>query len=442
MKQPLFALLFTTLVALPAVSYADFSCEIESNPPQEVKEKFETFHMCSQAATLVWLQKYPEEVDQLARLYQAWKRNRTNDLRHTSAAAKWVKQYPVKFDSRDVSLTAAQVETLLPLSTSDPVGLNGNFERLFVDRDNKRLFLTTAEEGLVSISIAKRYEFQLEGKVAAEGGKDFFVLDAKTAILEQPNAKGGNRDLVILDISDRNNPREVSRLKGVIPQVSQPSHFSPASLEAPPTFDEYLAIREGYFFTSCGAPPFSPRFPQTYCRPDGTCYKTEVRQNADEGICTEIIRPEVIPMLGRPRGGRGMQDFSEAESRPFPTRAVEERSTAQKSGPSVVDGFAKDEIPQGGAGGAGSLSQMMVHRKTLYVLSTSPNQTKGWLTSFDISQPRSPRIEQVIALNNGPEALQLHDTLLLIAGRDAVMTASLAVAKSPGCSASFARIAR
>lgn len=437
MKHTLIALFFATLVAVPGTAFAQFVCEIETHPSQAVKDTFETFHTCTQGATVGWLEKYPEEVDQLAKLYQAWKRNRTNDLRGTAAAAKWAKQYPIKFDSRDVTLTAAQVETLLPLKASDPVSVAGEFERLFVDRDNKRLFLTTAEEGLVSISIAKRYDFKLEGKVGAKGGKDFFVLDAKTAILEQPNPKGGNRDLVILDISDRNNPREVSRLKGAIPEVSHSNHFSPSMTEAPPTFDQYKAIREGKMQTSCGPAPYIPQVPTTFCRPDGTCYKTETRQDAEKGICTAFVQSQEMPMVRR-RMGRGEELDGMVRSsaeRPEPVRSMnDERSAPQKSSGDTFGSGADsnvDRIPQGGKGGAGSLSQMMVHRNTLYVLSTAQGVSNGWLTSFDISQPRSPRIEQVIALNNGPEALQLHDTLLLIAGRDAVMTASLAVAKKP-----------
>ncbi len=410
MNRVLFTLIFTLCVAIPGTSRAEFVCEIESDPPDDVREDFKEYHTCrAEGVTSRWLAKYPDEVHQLARLYQVWKKSRIYDLRGTPSAAQWSKRYPVNFESRDVSLTPAQIKTLLPPKGSNPVFVAGEFERLFVDRDNHRLFLTTREEGLVSISIAGRYSFEMEGGVGTIGGKDFVVLDAETAILEQPNPSGGNGDLVILDISDRNNPREVSRLKGVIPALSPMSYFTPASMNAPPTFEEYLAIHEGTapgvelgVQTICPVPVLH-EFPTMYCRPNGSCYVNEYRKDADEGVCTKLP-------LAETDGVAGDVFLNQVH----------------------VSGIQPTEdIPQGGKGGAGSLSQMLVYQKTLYVMSTRPGLDRGWLTSFDITEPRSPRVEQVIALDNGPEALQLHDNLLLIAGRDAVITASLAIAQKP-----------
>jgi hypothetical protein len=93
--------------------------------------------------------------------------------------------------------------------------------------------------------------------------------------------------------------------------------------------------------------------------------------------------------------------------------------------------MADEGAPQGGSGGAGSLSQMMVYGETLYVLSGAHGQSQGWLTSFDLTRPRQPRVRHVVRLDNGPEALQRHDSLLLVAGRDAVVTASLGDASRP-----------
>jgi len=440
-----------TMLAFPTSSQAQYTCEIPTRPPAEVRKAFAKHHKCSNGHFDPWLKKYPEEVKQLEALYQAWRSSRTHDLRGTKVAANWVRNYPVKFTDRKVELTAAQVETLLPLQNSDPVLVEGGFERLFVDRDNRRLFLTSAEEGLVSINIAKRYAFQKEGKVGAAGAKDFFILDATTAVLEEPNPKGGNRDLVVLDISDRENPKEIARLVGAIPEVTgipgrtfhAPKTRTPApprEHDSPPTFDQYRMMREGTSrVPSCGAlPDFKTSTERhrdvdvkIHCRPDGSCYTTEYRENADTGICTAIVQPE--PM-GRPMIGRSGGDFSMDDGVRFKSSAAAPTTSSEKSGmprPSVRSQGVPEPIPDGGSGGAGSLSQMMLHGKTLYVLSASHSGAHGWLTSFDLTQKREPKIVHVMQLNNGPEALQRHDNLLLVAGRDAVITASLGIQKKP-----------
>jgi len=420
-----------TMLAFPTSSQAQYTCEIPTRPPAEVRKAFAKHHKCSAGQFDPWLKKYPEEVKQLEALYQAWRSSRTHDLRGTKVAANWVRNYPVKFTDRKVELTAAQVETLLPLQNSDPVLVEGDFERLFVDRDNKRLFLTSAEEGLVSISIAKRYAFQKEGKIGAAGAKDFFILDATTAVLEEPNPKGGNRDLVVLDISDRENPKEIARLVSAIPEVAGGSRHGRKMLphSSPPTFDEYRMIREGTLMSSCGALP-NQNNPGVICRPDGSCYATEYRQNAETGICTAVVPPteRPMPMIGRPRTGHFDSGEPQARSKFRSANGSPKTSSAR---PSAIPQAMPEPIPEGGGGGAGSLSQMMLHGKTLYVLSASHSGAHGWLTSFDLTQKREPKIVHVMQLNNGPEALQRHDNLLLVAGRDAVITASLGIQKKP-----------
>jgi hypothetical protein len=436
------------IVGAPTSAQAQsFSCEMPVTAPKSVRAAFDEYYACSEAVLDEWLSMYPAEVAQLQNLYVAWQGARGHDLRDQQAAGRWVRQHPVNFADRHVELSAAQVEENAPLQSAEPVRVSGAFERLFVDRDHRRLFLTSAEEGLVSVSIAKRYAFNFEGKVGQSGARDFFIYDDKTALVEERNTKGGNRDLVVLDISDRSNPREVARLRGALPEVGSATYFNPQMLEAPPTFDQYQMIREGRMGSSCGMPPTFSTHQGIHCRPDGACFKNEYRTNSDEGICTvNVVTPPELAVrrrLGMP-GGRGEVSFDFDDgplgggaTSPRPTRSAPmaraEESAAPRPMPSAPSAAppSAGPVPQGGAGGAGSLSQMMVHGKTLYVLSAAQGINKGWLTSFDLTRPAQPRVRHVIALDNGPEALQRHDNLLLIAGRDAVVTASLGVESRP-----------
>lgn len=425
-----------------------FTCEIPVAGAASVRAAFEEYYTCTESVFDEWLRMYPAEVAQLQQLYRAWQSGRGHDFRAKPQAARWVREYPVNFSDRRVELSSAQVRALAPTQSGEPVQVAGGFERLFVDRDNRRLFLTSEEEGLVSIRIAERYAYQLEGKVGQSGARDFFVYDKNTALVEEKNPKGGNRDLVVLDISDRANPREVSRLRGVLPEMSgSNAYFSRLMFESPPTFDQYWRILEGKMHSSCGAAPTVSTYPGVHCRMDGTCYKVEQRTNAEEGICTRVVEPEVVarPGVRRPslaRGGPSIamrdegtweQEARSVEQPRLPTRPspapAASSSGAKRERAAAVDHAA--DAPEGGAGGAGSLSQMMVYGSNLYVLSAAAGQREGWLTTFDLTNPREPRVRQILALDNGPEALQRHDNLLLVAGRDAVITASLGVEIRP-----------
>lgn len=420
----------TTAVAQQNVNY---SCEVAVQGPRSVRAAFEEYYECTEPLEKAWLKKYPKEVAQLERLYKAWKVGRGHDLRNETAAGAWVKKYPVRFAARDVALSAAQVEQGRAVVGGEPVQVSGAFERLFVERDNRRLFLTSAEEGLVSISIAARYAFTLEGKVGAGGARDFFVYDSKTAFVEEPNPAGGDRDLVVLDISDRAKPKEVARVKGAIPELSGQLFLGKEAKQGPPTFGEYLQIREGKMRTTCGQPPTVSTHPGIRCRPDGSCYKEVGKRYVEEGVsCTRAVPlprfmggSAVGSVVSSGAGGMSMRGTGtggggEGFGRVGGGRLVEQRGE--------VSGEASS---QGGAGGAGSLSQMMIHGSTLYVLTGSERINHGWLTTFDVSKPRKPQLRHVIGLDNSPEALQKHDNLLLIAGRGGVVTASLGVPASP-----------
>jgi hypothetical protein len=433
-------------------STAQFSCEIPVTAPRSVRAAFEEHYTCTEPLLDEWLGMYPAEAAQLQQLYQAWQSSRSHDLRDQPEAARWVRRHPVNFTDRHVELSAAQVEELAPMQGGEPVAVSGTFERMFVDRDNRRLFLTTEEEGLVSIGIASRYAFKLEGKVGQAGARDFFIFDASTALVEERSFEGGNRDLVVLDISNRSRPREIARLRGAIPEVGGRASFDRSMLENPPTFDQYRLIREGQMMTSCGAQPTVSSHPGIQCRPDGSCYRIERRHNANEGICERLTSPAVVAVqpdferrrrmdwaemdmapTGAGGGGvsigmaEGRMAKGASEASPAPSR-MSRPSAAPMQQPSA----AFDEaMPDGGQGGAGSLSQMMVFGQSLYVLSGGHGQSQGWLTTFDLSRPHQPRVRQVVRLDNGPEALQRHDNLLLVAGRDAVVTASLGDASRP-----------
>ncbi len=418
----------------PVQNQVVYQCEVPVEAARSVQMAYAEYYECVDPIVDEWLKGYPEQAAVLAEQYAIWKSSRDHDLRDRSEAARFVRNHPVDFTSREVSLTARQVESMGPNSSSDPAKVRGAFQRFFVDRSAERLFLSTDEEGLVSLDISQRYEFAVEGAMGSAGGMDFFVVDQKTALMEEDNEKLGARDLVVLDISDRSNPSEIHRLEGALPNVGRSSRQFRRIPNRPPTFDEYRAIREGKFAPAdCGNAPTVSTHRDQRCRPDGTCYR-EVRRSSptDEGHC-ERRTVQARPTQGRVRGGHGGGGrMRSAQSQPA-------RSAAAPTAPEMeetlgamgeADG-APAEAPRGGEGGAGSLSQMMVHESTLFVLSADHGLDRGWLTSFDISEVRRPRLKHLIALDNGPEALQRHDNLLLVAGRDALVTASVASNDGP-----------
>ncbi|TXD44759.1 hypothetical protein FRC96_00090 [Lujinxingia vulgaris] len=433
---------------------ARFVCEVPTDAARSVQVAFEEYYSCVQPLAAEWLGAHPQHVPQLEAQYQAWLIARGHDLRGTPEAARFVRRNPVDFNDRTIELTSAQVEELAPNLSAEPARVRGELQRIFVDRDNKRMFLTSAEEGLVALSIARRYAFEVEGSSNHTGSKDFFVIDANHAVIEDASEVGGARDLVILDISDRDDPREVRRLVGALPHVSHAPAYLHNLPATPPSFDQYRLMRQGKLqFADCGAPPTVSTHPGVACRPDGSCYVQKIKQTPDTGICERQVGGPVLRPMPRQAFGENVDEL--ADSGPMTGRggigrvAPQRRSRADFEAPMAaaemdapaptdraaprqeMDTRANTPMPQGGTGGAGSLSQMMLYGNTLYVLSAAGNIPKGWLSSFDVSNPRQPRLRHIIGLDNGPEALQRHDNLLLIAGRDAVMTASLGTAHAP-----------
>ena len=443
-----------------AAHSAGFMCEVPVEPPRSVRVAYEEYFECIEPPIDQWLSQYPEELEELQYLYQAWHKGRSHDLRGTSEAARYVRQNPVDFSQRSISLTSRQVMQMAPNVSSDPAEVAGEFQRIFVDRDNRRLFLTSEEIGLVSLAIGARYAFEVEGQIGEPGGRDFFVYDSSTAFVEEEPRPGQNRDLVVLDISDRSNPRELRRLVGVIPAANQAGQqFLTYIPSEAPTFDQYRMIQEARINLpgACGRPPTVSTHANIQCRRDGSCYRLEQREEPAGLACSRQMPPTPAPrpMIGRARpmndsfddvqlfggGGRSGAIATESvtESAPRPRRAAASprpapappASNAPRRERSAAPVMAEEAAPQGGSGGAGSLSQMMIHGETLYVLSAAAGRPQGWITSFDISQARRPRVSHILALDNGPEALQLHDNLLLVAGRDALVTASLADTNAP-----------
>lgn len=444
-------------VAPPLPANGQMACEVEVEAPRSVAAAYDEYFECVDPHLNAWLVNYPEEVAQLDALYHAWKGGRHSDLRDTTLAAQHVRDYPTNFDQPNLRLTEAQSQALRPNISANPVEIAGRFERLFVDGENDRLFLTSEELGLVSLAIDKRYAFELEGAVQSQGSTDFFIYDSRTAFLEQETERGMNRDLVVLDISNRNNPLEIYRLQGALPAVGFGQHQTvlTALPNRAPTFDEYRAIQEArvYLHNKCTAPPVVSTHANISCRRDRTCYRIDTQ--SDVSTCENPVRLGArLPdrPIRAPRRDRrfeqslGVPPTGSAplpRSAPFPSAAAPALGEGsarggggRSAGPSLdslapQDAMADAEMPQGGAGGAGSLSQMMVADNTLFVLSATHSNRNGWLTSFDLTNPRRPRVHRIVALDNGPEALQRHDNLLLVAGRDAVITASIDGPGSP-----------
>jgi hypothetical protein len=390
------------------------TCDTDVEAPVAVRAAYAEYYYCLAPILGTWSASHPAEAARLEELYSRWREARGHDLRDRPEASRWIRQHPVEFSHRQVELTESEVRRLEPGTQGAKVAVPGAFQRLFVDRDNERLFLTSATEGLVTVDISRRYAFALEGSVGAAGARDFFVLDETTAFAEETVPGAANRDLVVLDISDRAHPLEVARLRGAIPAVSRRAARAVQRIaDSPPAFEDYVRLHEGLLSThECGAPPVVPSHRGIHCRSDGTCYRRESVSSPNEGYCARASGPRPLPRVtDLPRS---LQREEDLESNLFG------RARAIPTGQA-----------QGGEGGAGSLTQMMAHGGVLYVLSGTGGRPEGWLTTFDLAQPRHPRVTHVARLDNGPEALHRHDNLLLIAGRDALITASLGEVDAP-----------
>ena len=454
----LIAAVVVSITTLADAEASDYICQLPIEGTEAVQESFGEYYECVEPEVDKWLAQHPREVERLRFHYELWEFSRDHDLRDRDAAREFVEAHPVDFSERDVELTAEQIEAQTPQVETQPAGIDGMFQRFFIDRSAARMFLTTDSEGLVSLDISQRYDFDVEGAVGEAGAEDFYVIDDETAVVEEPSDAGHARDLVVLDISDRSDPREIHRLHGVLPNMDE-TNVSVRSLpDRPPTFEEYRAIREGHFrIRDCGQPPSVTSYHNQHCRPDGTCYLLERHRTPLSGATCEratnrqrLTHRRAAPRTPRQqrRHGRiGRGATGSAAPSPQPESTTAEMDTADDAGPveffgDVDTGSADrveaaervesaDAMPEGGAGGAGSLSQMMVHDSMLFVLSADHDEETGWLSTFDISDPREPTPMHLIGLDNGPEALQAHEELLLVAGRDALLVASVADREGP-----------
>ncbi len=456
--------LTVSLGAVADAQASDYVCKSPIEGTDAVHERFDDYYDCVEPVVDEWLKQHPTEVQRLQRHYELWEFSRDHDLRDSDAAGRFVAENPVDFTERDVELSNGQIEADAPDTAGTAPGVDGAFQRFFVDRAAARMFLTTDTEGLVSFDASERYDFEFEGAVGEAGATDFYVIDEKTAVVEEPNSAGNARDLVVLDISDRSQPQEVRRLHSVLPELEGTSVSIRSVPDRPPTFDEYRAIRQGHFRVSdCGNPPSVTTYHNQHCRPDGDCFLVERHSEpTDNAICeraenrAQITHRRAAPRQ-RPqpreqvigRGGRASPDGAAPQPRPEPQRQAEPQLDLHDDG-GAVDMLGGEAAPaaepvaeaeeveestpesvEGGDGGAGSLSQMMVHDSLLFVLTADEGEETGWLSTFDISDPRQPQPMHMIGLDNGPEAVQAHEELLLVAGRDALLVASVAVDDGP-----------
>lgn len=452
------------MLMLVATSGADaagtgYVCEqpVDETDATEARLDYADHYECVDAVVDDWLDDHPAELERLADQYRIWQHSRDADLRDRREANDFTDDHRPDFPTRDVRLGPDEAAEMAPPADAPPVQVGGRFQRFFVDRDAGRLFLTTDDEGLAPVDITRRYAFEREESQALDDGEDFFVVDDETALVEEAGADDHARDLVVLDISDPAGPREIHRLPAVLPTISEADESRAPIPDRPPTFGEYRAIREGYFhIPSCGRPPTVSTASNIHCRPDGSCYDRVRTARPQQGIqCDrQMIHPgrrhtsvelreiRAARTTGRPaRSPTPLFGAGEADSASSSTIDLDGRTTASAS-PSTSERDSRprpepeptdapsdtpvDDGPEGGEGGAGSLSQMMVVDSTLFVLTGAQHRDDGWLTVFDLTDPRRPEMTDVIGLDNAPEALNRHGDLLLIAGRKALTVASVA----------------
>lgn len=435
-------------------SETEHVCEIplEAQEASEIRRDYAEHYECVDSVVDEWFDRYPAQIERLDFQYRLWRESRHHDLRDHPAATNPRRAYDLP--ERDVELTAEQVAVQAPDVTGPPARIHGEFQRFFVDRAAARLFVTTDVEGLSAVDISERFAFELEGRHGEDGTEEFFVVDDQIAVVEDQSGPEGARDLVVLDISERGAPEEIRRFPGALPELKGSFKADTEIPDRPPTLREYVAIREGYFAAGdCDEPPVTFADTHKHCRPDGSCYRVETTDDpANYRVCDRRIshpssvlgsRPFVNrrPSEGYGRVGRlgdvatGGRSGAGSAASPSPSPQPAQPDAAPSPGieaeaarpqaraaesPSADRAPAAEDVPEGGQGGAGSLSQMMVADSKLFVLTGDEDRDDGWLSTFDLSDPTDPVKTGVVGLDNGPEALQRHGDLLLIAGRAAL----------------------
>lgn len=411
----------------------EFVCNVPVDAPADIQANWAAWHeqnaiwkQCNLDAGQDWLAAYPETVARWQALYGLMKSSGNLDLRGTAAASTWSGSHIMLGTAPPVSLTAAQVEDGRPVQSGTALEFPGPYNKFFIDQASETMYLTSQVDGLTAIDISARYNFVQKGGAAGGTALDDLYVYNDTYAFAEGRVDGAYGDLLILDISDPSNPVEVGRLEGAIVspfpwgdsgyyQGTWWDNVGGSHPSQPPSFLSYTALMDGGFtFSGCTAQ--APDWQLTSnalgitCDEAGDCTGLRfVDAFIVDAGCVTREQFEAQRDMGFDRGGMGVL-----------TMRAEMDAVAGSASP-----------PGGGTGGAGSLTQMMIAGSTLYVLGTQDGDPTGYLNVFDLSDPAMPTQVAILTLDNMPEALFATRNLLLVAGRQGLMTLSIAEPGKP-----------
>lgn len=414
-----------------------WSCNIEVTAPQPIRAQFQDYYRCANEKFSEWMDNYPEREEQLRALHEAAERGKSLDLRGKPEAFEFAQQHPIDPDVPTVQLSASQVESLRPVTDGEVAAVEGPFQKVFVDRANNLMYLSSASRGLYSLDISERYDFDVRGLVESSGADDFFIVRNNIAYMEDKQ-DGEDGDLVVLNVANPDNPRELRRLEGVLPDLQLKNVPQDGSEGSTPNYATYENYMNGTskLDTCMTDENRALLYGSIQCDQNDRCMTRMMMDGPYGEDCIQqqpiwpmwqqrmpMMEPDVVMSMDMAES-TARRGFSGNSSGPSVAMA---QPVPPMTPPQPMNGSLANEapsMPEGGAGGAGSLTQMMVIGNALYVLTTQGGNPNGYLTVFNITNLESPSLATLLKLNNGPEALSKSDDLLLVAGRDGIITAS------------------
>ncbi len=409
-----------------------YICEVTVDPPPSVERSFKTYysqfenyHQCILDEGERWFAKFPEQAEQIKQRYATIQENLPEvDLSNTPQAEQWLDAHPVDWQAAPVSLSLEQIIANEPQITTHTLSFPGPYAHFFVNGSTKTLYLSSTTAGLAAIDVSERYRFQERGRGLNSPANQFIIYKDQYAYI-QATEVGSKGDLIILNVKDPEHLYEVGRIPHAIAQVTQSveqTWYQSADLPTyPPSLGDYEAILQGeYQFGTCES--IKPVYPEN---------RHEIECD-EEGHCTALrrfIEPihEACFIDGKKKDVDERQDTLSGDYSTYDPMG----SPVEGNPIDLNSDDSSGIIKTGSGGGSGSRAQMIILDDRLYVMSSHLNAKRGYLTTFDLTNPIVPTTISITTLKNAPEALVVTDHILYTSGKTAISMLSLADKNQP-----------